>query len=97
MAPRAGTELHGGDLAAAVATLLDAGVPEGAFNASDLMLDRRELLMRVQRLTGCPHPPPPAAAPPLPGWMATERLRALGWRPGGRPRLEAFLAESFGR
>lgn len=96
VAPRAGTELHGDDLAAAVATLVDAGAPAGAFNASDLMLDRRELLARVQRLTGCPHPPPAAAAPPLPGAMATGRLRALGWAPGGRPRLDAFLAGAVG-
>jgi nucleoside-diphosphate-sugar epimerase len=97
VAPRAGTELYGGDLAAAVTALIDAGAPEGAFNASDLMLDRRELLARVQRLTACPHPLPPAAAPPLPGRMATGRLRALGWAPGGWPRLDAFLAGVFGR
>jgi hypothetical protein len=28
--------------------------------------------------------------------MATERLEALGWRPGRWPQLEAFLAGCFG-
>jgi UDP-glucose 4-epimerase len=96
VAPRAGTEVHGQDLAAAETLLLAAGGPAGAFNVSDLMLDRHDLLVRVQRLTGCPHPPPPRAAAPLPGAMSTERLEALGWRPGGWPRLEAFLAGCFG-
>jgi nucleoside-diphosphate-sugar epimerase len=89
--PRAATELHGADLAAAVLLLLAA--PEtGAFNASDLLLDRHNLLARVQALTGCPHPPPPCAEGPPPGVMACDRLRALGWHRGGWPRLEAWLA-----
>ena len=69
----------------------------GAFNVSDLLLDRHDLLARVQALTGCPHPPPPRADGPPPGVMATDRLRALGWRPGGLPRLDAFLGEVLGR
>lgn len=89
--PRAATEIHGDDLAAAVVLMLER--PEtGVFNVSDLLLDRHDLLARVQSLTGCPHPPPPRAAPPLPGRMATCRLRLLGWRPGGWPKLDAFLA-----
>ena len=92
VAPRAATEIHGADLAAAVLLLL-ASDATGAFNASDLLLDRHDLLARVQRLAGCPHPPPPRAAGPPPGVMACDRLAALGWRPGGWPRLDAFLAE----
>ena len=85
IAPRVGTELHGDDLAAAVLLLLDR--PErGAFNASDLLLDRHDLLAEVQRLTGCPHPPPPRATTPV-SVMSCERLSALGWRPGGWDRL----------
>ena len=53
--------------------------------------DRHDLLARVQARTGCPHPLPPRAEAPLPGRMATCRLRRLGWRPGGLPRLDAFL------
>jgi nucleoside-diphosphate-sugar epimerase len=91
VAPRAATELHGADLAAAVLLLL-AAPDTGAFNASDLFLDRHDLLARVQRLTGCPHPPPPRAEGPPPGVMACDRLGALGWRPGGWSRLDAWLA-----
>jgi nucleoside-diphosphate-sugar epimerase len=91
VSPRTATELHGTDLAAAVLLLL-ASPAAGPFNASDLLLDRHDLLARVQALTGCPHPPPPRAEGPSPGIMACDRLRALGWRPGGWPRLDAWLA-----
>ena len=93
IAPRVGTEIHGDDLAAAVLLLLTRA-ETGAFNASDLLLDRNDLLARVQAMTGCPHPPPPPASGPPPGIMATCRLRTLGWRPGGWPRLDAFLVEA---
>lgn len=90
VAPRVATEIHGDDLAGALLLLLRR--PEtGAFNASDLMLDRHDLLARVQAITGCPHPPPARADGPPPGRMATCRLRLLGWRPGGLPRLDAWL------
>ena len=97
VAPRAATEIHGDDLAAAVVLLLGVGVPAGAFNASDILLDRHDLLARVARLTGSPHAPPPRAPEPPPGAMATDRLRALGWRPGGLARLDAFLSEVLAR
>ena len=89
------TEVHGADLAAAVLLALDRAGP-GAFNVSDLLLDRHDLLARVRARTGCPHPPPPPRrrAPP-PGVMATARLRALGWRPWAVAGLDRFLAEAF--
>lgn len=90
VAPRVATEVHGDDLAAAILTLL-ARPDTGAFNVSDLMLDRHDLLARVQALTGCPHPPPPRADGPPPGRMATCRLRLLGWRPGGWAKLDGWL------
>jgi UDP-glucose 4-epimerase len=93
--PRVATEIHGDDVAAAVVRLLASG-DTGAFNASDLVLDRHELLSRVQALTGCPHPPPPRVDGPKPGVMATCRLRMTGWRPGGWPRLDAFLQDALG-
>lgn len=92
--PRMATEVHGDDLASAVLLLL-ARPETGAFNVSDLLLDRHDLLGRVQALTGCPHPPPPPAGGPPPGRMATCRLRRLGWRPGGAARLDAFLRARF--
>ena len=92
--PRRATELHGQDLTTAVRLLLETS-DTGAFNASDILLDRHDLLARVRTRTGCPHPPPPPATDPPPGVMDTSRLRALGWRPGGLSRLDAFLEATF--
>jgi len=95
IASRAATEIHGDDIASAVLSLLAAPDPAGPWNASDLLLDRTDLLAAVAARTGSPHPPPPRAPGPPPGIMATDRLRALGWRPGGPARLEAFLRREF--
>ncbi len=95
ISPRIGTEVHGDDLAAAIVLLLADPAATGAFNASDLLLDRHDLLGRVQVLTGCPHPPPPPAGGQPPGVLATDRLRGRGWSPGGLARLEAFLAAAI--
>ena len=89
IAPRVATELHGDDLAAAILLILRNGA-QGAFNASDLLLDRHDLLAEVQRLTGCPHPPPPGAENAV-SVMSCERLAALGWQPGGWDALRASL------
>lgn len=90
VASRAATEVHGDDLAAAVVLLLDRAA-DGVFNASDLLVDRADLLAGLQARAGSPHPPPPPASGPPPGRMAADRLRALGWAPGGEARLAAFL------
>jgi UDP-glucose 4-epimerase len=88
---RIGTELHGHDLAAAILLLLETGAT-GVFNASDLLLDRHDLLSRVKARTGSAHPPPAPWDGRPPGVMATEKLERLGWRPGGFERLDQFLA-----
>ncbi|MDN2565442.1 NAD(P)-dependent oxidoreductase [Aquibium sp. A9E412] len=89
VAPRAGTEVHGRDLAAAVALLAGpAAGPGGVFNVSDLVVDRRTLLAIVRDATGCRHALPPAADCSALNVMDCARLRAAGWRPGGRPLLE---------
>jgi nucleoside-diphosphate-sugar epimerase len=90
VAPRLATEVHGADLAAAAVLLLDSPAT-GPFNVSDLLLDRHDLLARVQVLTGSPQLPPPHFEGLPPGIMATDRLQALGWRPGGLARLAAWL------
>lgn len=90
-APRIGTELHGADLADAMLRLLAAPAPPLLVNASDLILDRHDLLAGVSALTGCATPLPAradAAALRLPGCAALARL---GWRPGGMARLRATL------
>lgn len=93
--PRVGTELHGDDLAAAILLILDSD-GRGAFNASDLVLDRRDLLAEVARLTGCGHPLPDRADASAVSVMSCARLRALGWRPGGMERLRADLPAMLG-
>lgn len=89
VAPRIGTELHGDDLAAAALLILGRGAT-GAFNASDLTLDRRDLLAEIRRLTNCPHPLPDRATTAVSA-MSCERLTAMGWRPGGWPLLRKTL------
>lgn len=90
VAPRVATELHGDDLGAAVLALLSGG-QGGAFNASDLLLDRHDLLGMVAALTGCSHPLPPRADAGAVSVMECARLHALGWQPGGLARLRAAL------
>ena len=99
--PRIGAEVHEDDVAAAIGLLLRASPDRLApvtFNASDFLLDHRDLLGVVNRLTGCDHPLPPQADPATVSVMQTGRLRALGWAPRGlaglRPAVAALLAGS---
>ncbi|KGJ22467.1 NAD-dependent epimerase/dehydratase family protein [Paracoccus sanguinis] len=94
IAPRRGTEVHGDDLAAALTLVLDRQ-GRGSFHVSDLLVDRHDLLSEVQRLTGCPHAPPPRAETPV-SQMGCARLTALGWRPRGWPGLVAALPGMLG-
>lgn len=89
--PRIATEVHGDDLAAAVLLLLDQPSPPQQVNCSDLILDRRDLLAGVQALTGSPHPLPVRADPAPLRIQTCDRLRALGWQPGGMEKLRATL------
>lgn len=86
--PRAGTELHGDDLARAIYTLIDA--QPGPYNLSDFILDRRDLLAEVAKLTDCIHPLPDRSDAKI-AVMTTDRIRALGWRPGGPAKLRTDL------
>lgn len=89
ISPRRATEVHGDDLTRAARLLRQTGV-SGTFNISDLILDRRDLLAEVARLTGCPHPLPAQDQRPL-NIMSCRKLVQLGWRPGGRAKLHATL------
>jgi nucleoside-diphosphate-sugar epimerase len=73
-------------------------VPEAAlaprsFNASDIMLDRRDLLERVARITGRDGPLPDRADASRVNAMRCDRLWQLGWRPRGMEGLGAALRE----
>ena len=92
VAPRAGTEVHGEDVAAATTLLLDAPIwLAPVLNVSDIVLDRRDLLAIVKREAGSDFPLPDRADSGALNVMTTKRLRAMGWRPGGRRLLERFL------
>lgn len=86
--PRAGSEVHGNDVAAAVSLMLatpSQSVSGQVFNVSDIVVDRHDILAIVQAVTGSANTLPDRADATALGIMATERLRALGWRPGGWP------------
>ncbi|MTD99251.1 NAD-dependent epimerase/dehydratase family protein [Paracoccus sp. YIM 132242] len=89
--PRIATEVHGDDLAAAILLLLDQPDPPAQVNCSDLILDRHDLLAEVRTLTNCPHPLPDRADPAFLRIQTCDRLRALGWQPGGMAKLRATL------
>ncbi|PZX14461.1 nucleoside-diphosphate-sugar epimerase [Palleronia aestuarii] len=91
IAPRAGTELHVADFAAAIALCLDTAAPK-AVNASDLCLDRRDLLEIYADITGIRGILPERSGDRV-SEMSVDMLRALGWEPGGVPRLRADLRE----
>ncbi|MDP0928420.1 NAD(P)-dependent oxidoreductase [Paracoccus onubensis] len=91
IAARAGTELHGDDLARAMLLLLEQNNPPPVVNAGDLILDRRALLAEVRHLTGCTHPLPPVADISALRVLHCARLAGLGWQPGGFGLLRASL------
>jgi nucleoside-diphosphate-sugar epimerase len=65
------------------------------FNVSDIIVDRRELLEMVGEITGVAKPLPAAVDPSTLNVMSCEKLRALGWQPGGRAKLAEFLRSSL--
>ncbi|HWK63795.1 MAG TPA: NAD(P)-dependent oxidoreductase [Rhizobiaceae bacterium] len=97
--PRAGSEVHGDDVAAAVSLMLATpaqAVSGHMFNVSDMLVDRRDILAIVRKVTACAHPLPERAEAAAIAIMATERLHAHGWRPGGWP-LFAETVEGLAR
>lgn len=92
IAPRVGTELHGADLAAAMRLGLQ-GRAEGVLNASDLLLDRRDLLALWAQLSGQDGILPAAADGAAFNPMDCARLRACGWVPSGQAGLRAALMQ----
>lgn len=93
---RAGSEVHGRDVAEAVRLVLEADtsrVSGGVFNLSDIVTDTHEILSLLRHATGAEHPLPEPADRTAVAEMATERIRALGWKPGGRRLLEGTVAQ----
>ena len=91
---RAGTEVHGDDVADAVWRLLTApstGVAGRVFNCSDIAVDTRAVVRRMRVALGQPGPLP-ATAPPASNVLRCDGLRGLGWRPGGDARLQTEIA-----
>ncbi|MBK4217047.1 NAD(P)-dependent oxidoreductase [Paracoccus caeni] len=91
--PRIATELHGDDLATAILLLLGTSKLPDAVNASDLTLDRHDLLAEVRSLTGSSHPLPARADPTPLKVQSCQRLHDLGWQPGGMAKLRATLPD----
>lgn len=91
IAPRIATEVHATDLADAILLLLGTKSPPAVANVSDLVLDRRDLLAEVQRLTGSAAPLPQCADQNGLGILECAALDGLGWRPGGWNLLRTTL------
>lgn len=91
--PRVATEVHGADLGAAALLVLADPAMSGSYNVSDIVLDRRDLLAEVARLTGCRTPLPARGDSRLLRQPLTRRLHSLGWRPGGIALLRGDLPE----
>lgn len=94
VAPRAGTEVHGDDVAAAVRLTLEAPVDHlqaGVFNVSDILVDNNAVLEMVLDVTDCRHALPGKAALFAFNAMNTRRIRRLGWRPGGLEQLRTTI------
>lgn len=90
---RAGTEVHGADLATAVWICTQAKQPPALCNVSDILLDRRDLLAEVNRLCRRDLPLPPAAEAMSVNVMDCAQLRDLGWRPRGRAGVVSALPQ----
>jgi len=94
MEPRVSTEVYGGDLADAVDLVLEkrsaSGPDYDVFNVSDILLDRYDLLKFYAYAAAIPRPLPARADGPV-GVMETGKLKVLGWSPGGKAFLEAFV------
>lgn len=96
---RQASEVHGGDVAQAVACVLEApadAVAGQVFNVSDLVTSRQVLADLITHQMGRDLPPSEGRPPlkPMSGpVLECDKLAALGWRPRGHLGLVADLAE----
>lgn len=92
---RAGTEVHGSDVASATWTLLSVPperIAGRAFNCSDIVISHRDIARLVHKFANITGPLPAEGAPPR-GVMRTDGLNALGVTFGGRALFEQTIAE----
>jgi UDP-glucose 4-epimerase len=90
---RAGTEVHGRDVGSAVRLMLEtetAHIAAENFNVSDIVTDTSEIL---SHLPGTGNPLPDRADLSQVRAMPTAKIKALGWRGGGK----TLLAETIRR
>lgn len=92
--PRAGTEVHGNDLVAAIRLILSLPteqVANQAFNVSDIIVDRRDLLAAYREHKGINKPLPTPVTDLNKAEMDCTKLKTLGWTPRGQPGLNDFI------
>lgn len=94
---KAGTEVHGNDVAIATWTLLTtpARIAGCAFNCSDIVVSNRDIVRLVHRFAGITGTVPEESEHPG-GVMRSDALEALGVRFGGRKLFEPTIAELVG-
>jgi nucleoside-diphosphate-sugar epimerase len=91
---RAGTEVHGDDVAESIWRLLTAdgeAVAGRTFNCSDIVVSTRDIVAEVQSVAGVPGPLPEEAPGPK-GVMQCDALHALGVTFGGTEKFKETVA-----
>ena len=87
---RAASEVHGRDVAAACRMMLEAETSKVAgesFNVSDIVTDTHDILAPLKAATGSENALPAPGDRASVATMPTDKIRALGWEPGGEPLL----------
>ncbi|QRM56594.1 NAD(P)-dependent oxidoreductase [Sinorhizobium sp. BG8] len=100
VAARAGTEVHGADVAEAVRLMLGtdaARISDESFNVSDILVDTRAILAPVMKESASLQALPPRADGQGVNVMSTDKIRTLGWAPGGWPRFEEYARDLAAR
>ncbi|MBK1624006.1 NAD-dependent epimerase/dehydratase family protein [Afifella marina] len=94
IAPRVATEVHGEDVGQAVAILLGAPAEMAAgqvYNCSDLLLSNREIVAALREALARPGSLPERGDERSVAIMCCDRLRRLGWQPGGRTQFAGTI------
>jgi nucleoside-diphosphate-sugar epimerase len=93
-AVRGGTEVHGRDVARAAWLLLKEPAASGnVYHCSDLYLTTRDIAHTVQKLSGSQGPLPAVPVQPSFNMLNCQKLRNLGWQPGGLPLFAATVQQ----